>query len=461
MELEMKYIHNLTQEQKMILTQKMQQSIKILQMPVNELRDYIDNQFAENPVLDVEDNFLYSTENSNENLKEYDYKEMVKYLEFDNYGSQSYESYEDKVSPFNFISEKKSLKEYLHEQVSESNADKLIKKITDYLIESLDNRGYLEITIEEISEELNLGCELVEEGLNLLQNMEPYGIGARDINECLKLQLIHLNMKNEILFGIIDKYLGDIAENRYKNIAKEYDISEREAQRYSDIIKKLEPKPSRGFFTGEDVKFIMPDAEIKEIEGQFYVIMNDNLLPKLSINNLYNNILNNNEKSKEAKYVKEKLDNAMLLIKSIEDRQSTLTKVLECIVKRQKEFLKHGTSYIVPMSLKEIAEEIKVHESTISRAIKDKFVLTSYGTIKVRDLFITGIINNDLGEDVSIIKIKNRIKEIISSEDKSKPFSDQKISEILNKENVNISRRTVAKYREGIGIKSSSKRKRL
>ncbi|MDD6796327.1 MAG: RNA polymerase factor sigma-54 [Clostridiaceae bacterium] len=451
----------LSQQQKMVLTQKMQQSIKILQMPINELRDYIYKEFEENPVLDLKKDFIEKKENNNENLKEYDYKEIVKYFEFDNYGSQSYENYEDAVSPFNFISEKKSLKIFLHEQISESSNDEIIGEIAHYLVENLDHRGYLEIDIEEISKELNIDIVTVEKALGFFQNLEPCGIGARDIKECICIQLRHLNIDNDILFDIVENYLEDIAENRYKNIAKNYKISEKEVQKYSDIIKKLEPKPSRGFFTGEDVKFIMPDAEIKEFNGEFYIIMNDRLLPKLTINNMYKTIIANNDKNNVTRYVQDKIDNALFLIKSIEQRKKTLRKVLEKIIIKQKPFLKHGTSYIKPMTLKEISEEIGMHESTVSRAIKNKYVLTSFGTIKIRDLFITGLTRDNAEEEVSVVQIKNKIKELIDLEDRKKPMSDQVISKILNEQNMNISRRTVAKYREAMGIKASSKRKRI
>lgn len=455
------YECKLNQEQKLVLTQQMQQSIKILQMPINDLRDYINMEFEENPVLNIKENVM-NTENVNKDLKEYDYKEMVKYLEFDNYVAQSYGYYDDEeVSPFNFISEKKSLKEYLYEQLRELYLDPLLTKVAEYIIESLDNRGYLEISIKEISKELKLECSIVEKGLKVVQELEPYGIGARDLKECLKLQLTHLCLLNKPIEYMVDNSLMDIAEGKYKKIAEELGIQPREAQRYGDIIKKLEPKPSRGFFTGDEVKFIITDAEIRNVDGEYFIIMNDKILPKLSINSTYKQAINNEDNTETGEYIKDKLNKAMLLLKGIEQRRNTLYSILEKIIEKQKGFFREGINKLKPMTLKEIAEDIGAHESTVSRAVKDKYILTSFGTIKLKDLFTTGISSHGGNGDTSVINLKNKIKEFIDNEDKYKPLSDQDICDRLNNESFNISRRTVAKYREEMGILSSSKRKRV
>lgn len=458
----MDYTYNLTQEQKLIMTQEMQLSIRVLQMSVNDLREYINTEFAENPILDIKEDIINNTTNTNEKLDKYDYKEMIKYLEFDNYGAQSYGSYdEEEVSPFNFISEKKSLKEFLHEQIIELGEDKLTKEIADYIIESLDHRGYLEISVEEISEELNIDIDTVNDALEVVQDLEPYGIGARNLIECLTIQLVNLGFIDDNLEKMVNNNLEDIANSKYTKIAKELGISPREAQRYGDIIRKLEPKPSRGFYTGEEVKFIIPDAEIRNIQDEFYIIMNDKIVPSLSINNAYKKVINSNENGEASEYVKDKLNKAMFLIKSIEQRRSTLYNVLEKIIEKQKEFFEKGRNYLKPMTLKEVSEAMDVHESTVSRAIKDKYILTNFGTVKIKDLFVSGISLKKSDEDIAVVKIKNRIKELIDNEDKKKPLSDQYISDILNEGNITISRRTVAKYREEIGIQSSTKRKRL
>jgi len=332
--------------------------------------------------------------------------------------------------------------------------------ICKYIVESLDNRGYLEISIEELAEELNISKEIIEQALKLVQSLEPYGIGARNIKECLFIQSSKLNILDEIIEKIISNHLENIAENKYELVGKDLNISPREAQRYGDLIKKLEPKPSRGFYTGEEVNYIIPDAEIKNIDGEFFILMNESVLPRLMINKTYKDVLQNNRDLETNAYVKDKINQALFLIKSIEQRKNTLYKVLECVINKQKDFFKFGKQYIKPLTLKEVAEIIEVHDSTVSRAIKDKYVLTSYGTIKIKDLFANGLSSNN-NDDMATIKIKNEIKRIIDEENKGKPLSDQIISSMLGDKNMNISRRTVAKYREELGIKASSMRKRL
>ena len=459
--MKMEYSMNLTQEQRLVMTQEMQMSIKMLQMSVNDLREYIDKEFEENPILDIKDTSQEKSSISEEKfMDKYDYKEMIKYFEFDNYGAQSYGNYDnDELSPFNFISEKKSLKEYLHEQLMEVYIDEYTLEIGDYIIENLDHRGYLECDLNQICNELKISEEKGEEVLKIVQDLEPYGIGARNIKECLLIQLNKLALDDDIIVKMVEENLEDIAENRYGVIAKKLNISPREAQRYGDIIKRLEPKPSRGFYTGEEVKFIIPDAAIRELDGEFIIIMNDSVVPKLSINKTYKDVLTYNDEI-ASNYVKDRLNKALFLIKSIEQRRSTLYKVLEIIIRKQREYFEKGYNFLKPMTLKEIAEELQVHESTISRAVKDKYVLTDRGTVKIKDLFTTSISSLN-SEDTGVIKIKNKIKGIIESEDKKKPYSDQNISDKLKENGMNISRRTVAKYREEMQIRSSSKRKRL
>jgi len=449
----------------LILTQNMQQSIKLLQMSLHDLREYIDNEYSENPVLEVNEEIIsYDDAQTNEEMNtedRYDHKKIVEELYSDNYKDRSEKSYSgEDVSPLNFIEKKVSLKDYLQEQLVEVNIDQYMLTICQYIVESLDDRGYLEISIEELAEELNISEEIVGEALKLVQSLEPYGIGARNIKECLLIQSLKLNILDNIIEKIILNHLENIADNKYEVVGKDLNISPREAQRYGDLIKKLEPKPSRGFYTGEEVNYIIPDAEIKNIDGEFFILMNESVLPRLIINKTYRDVLQGNQDSETNAYVKDKINQALFLIKSIDQRKNTLHKVLECVIDKQKDFFKFGKQYIKPLILKEVAEILEVHDSTVSRAIKDKYVLTSYGTIKIKDLFASGVSSSN-NDDMATIKIKNEIKRIIDAENKGKPLSDQIISSMLGDKNMNISRRTVAKYREEIGIKASSMRKRL
>ena len=455
------YSMKMTQQQKMIMTQNMQQSIKLLQMSLHDLREYIDNEYSENPILEISDHSSLNNDVQISDLEKYNAEKIAEEMDYDSYKDKPERSYSNEdVSPLNFIEEKKSLKEYLHEQLLEVNEDAYTIMIAKYIVESLDGRGYLEIPIEELAAELRISSEDVAKGLKLVQSLEPYGIGARNIKECLIIQSINLNILDDNIEKIIQDHLEDVAVNRYEAIGKALKISPREAQRYGDLIKKLEPKPSRGFYTGEEVSYIIPDAEIKNIDGEFYIIMNEGVLPKLMINKTYRDVLKSGKDNEINSYVKEKVNRARFLIKAIEDRMNTLYRVLECLIDRQKEFFEKGYSYIKPLTLKEVSSKLQIHDSTVSRTIKDKYILTSYGTIKIKDLFANGLTNNSC-EDLSTIKIKDEIKKIVQEENKAKPLSDQIISTMLEEKNMKISRRTVAKYREELGIKSSSMRKRL
>lgn len=448
---------NLTQEQKLIMTQEMQLSVKLLQMSSFELQEYVEKEVQENPVLDAK-----VGASSNEEHKEIDYKQLIKYFEFDNYSHHNYEKNDDEeVSPFNFISEKKSLKEYLQEQIRDLNEKDYVKAVCLYIVENIDARGYLDISDKEIMEELKISKKLTDYCIEVIQSLEPDGIGAKDLKECLKIQINKKGLEDENIYKIVDEYLELLAENKYNVIAKHLNIDVKKAQEYGDIIKSLRPRPSSGFYTGEDVKYIVPDAQIRKIDNEYYIIMNEDVTPKLSINAMYKEIIQNENDKNAVDYVKEKLNSAIFLIKSIQHRKSTIYRVLEKILELQRDYFEYGNKYLKPMTLKEISESLEMHESTVSRAIRDKYIYTNSGTIKIKDLFTTGLSKSSTGEDVSTKIIKDAIKDLIDKENKEKPLSDQAICDILTDKGMNISRRTVAKYREEIGIKSSKGRKRF
>lgn len=448
----------LKQEQKLALTQTMKQSINILQMPINDLIDFIDKEFEENPVLEGE---FKEGEFSNNDTSE-NYKEMINYLNSNNYNSGINNYYnEDEVDQFSFISEKKSLKDFLFNQLIEINIKKDLKNIIKYMIEAIDNNGYLSEDIESISREINVDIDLCQEALAILQGFEPVGIGARDLKECLLIQAKRKNILDKNLENIILDYIEYIAENKYNYISKKLSITEKRVQDYADIIKTLEPKPSRGYYCGEDVNFIIPDAYVVKIGKEYNVILNNGIVPTLRVSDTYISFINKEDSSSEKKYVEEKIGNAINLIKNINQRNTTLVSVINAIINRQIDYFDKGLDFLKPMTLKDISEDLGFHESTISRAVKDKYIATQSGTIKLKNLFTQKINNNYAYEEKSVINIKNKIKDLISKEDKKKPISDQIICNILNEENFNISRRTVAKYREELGIKSSSKRKRI
>lgn len=453
--MKMEFGLHLTQQQKLVMTQQMQLSVKILQMSAYELNQYIDKEILENPVIDFQ---------CNESYKEtFDYKHLIKYFEYNRNMYINENNIEEKISPFNFITSKKTLKEFLKEQLLYIDTEENIKKVCVYVIESLDERGYLGSTVDEIAREIGVSVQKTEEAISIVQGFEPCGVAARDIKECLKIQLKNKAIIDDKIYFIVDSCLEYLANNKYSQIAKKLNITTKKAQEYGDIIKSLEPKPSRGFYNGEKTKYIVPDAYINKIGYEYYIIMNDDIITKLNINSKYKQIINSSKNEYDDEivdYVKNKISNAIFLIKSIEHRKNTLYTVLREIIKIQKDYFDYGDSYLRPMTLKDISDAIGIHESTVSRAIKDKYIRTNNTTIKIKDLFTSGIYLKNGSESISRTSIKGMIEDIINKEDKNKPLSDEKISRILKEKNMNISRRTVTKYREELGIVSSSKRKR-
>ena len=361
------------QQQKLVMTQQMKISINILQMASYDLREYINREYEENPIIEyqcTEEYIQYKNEESI--LKEKSSDEQ--------YGQ--YKQYRKEIKNENIISIKdKTLKEFLYEQMGEIDLTTEMKKVISYMIECLDERGYLNEDVSYIAKVLNIKVDIVQKSLEVLQGFDPVGIAAKDIKQCLKLQVKDLQFINEKerkhIYKVIDNYILDVAEGKLEELSSKMKIEEDEVKRYIDIIKKLEPKPSRGFYIGDEIKYIIPDAEIKKENGQYIVLMNNEILPKISINK----------------------------------------ELIESIVLKDKE----SASYILKI--------VKYIHQSEERAVGETYV-------------------------------KRLIKEIIEKEDKTSPVSDQEISDRLLKNTLHISRRTVAKYREQMGIISSNKRKK-
>lgn len=443
----------LSQEQKLVMTMQMQQSIKILQMSSYELNEYIEKELEENIVLDKDDSF------DRDIIK---YKEIIKNLGENNYSDNYFPSNEkDEVSPFNLISEKKTLKDYLKEQVTYSSINKNDQLICKYIIDNLDGRGYLEENIiEELIMDLQIDREKAESCLKFVQSLEPIGIGCRTLSECLNIQLSKKGYNDTILKELIDKYLIELSQGKYRLLSEKLKISIKQVQEYEDLIKTLEPKPSRGYFTGEAIGYIFPDVYIKKIDEDFVVITNENLFPNLKVNGIYKDVINQSHDKEAIKYVKEKIESALYLVKSIESRKNTICRVVEEIIKYQKEYFEGKEKNLKPMTIKNIANSLEMHESTISRAVKDKYVVMHTGEIKkIKDFFANYV--NVSNNQISAEYVKTIIKDTIDKENKLKPLSDEKICNILSEKGIEISRRTIAKYRDEMNIKSSAQRKRV
>jgi RNA polymerase sigma-54 factor len=370
------------------------------------------------------------------------------------------EKREEETSFENFVSSPPSLQEHLMMQLHLSNVSKIGFKIGEFLIGNLDKRGYLAISTREAAELLRVPEEEVERVLKLIQTFEPAGVGARNLKECLLIQVEQKNIDSPNIRRLIENHLKDLAEARYTRIAEALNITLAEVQRLKDLILTLDPKPGRNFSATNDTQYIVPDAIIQKVGDEYVVVMNDTIAPRLSINPYYRSLLYSEDKeSTISKFLAHKLDSALWLIKSIEQRRITLSKVIKSIVDVQRDFLDYGITCLKPLTLKQIADKIGVHESTVSRAISGKYVQTPRGLFELKFFFKNGLENVD-GSSISSESIKKMIKEMVAGEDPYNPLSDQKIADNLKKKGIVISRRTVAKYREETGIPSSAKRKR-
>jgi len=456
--LRLNYDLTLEQSQKLIMTPELRQAIQLLQYTSLELNSYLKREMEENPLLELEG--PSDDSQSMETLKDekdIDWKEFL-----ESYDDISYRSEVDRsrkeYSFENFVSYTPSLKDYLIEQLNMISLDSAEYRIADYIIQNINSNGYLDSTVVEMASQLQVSEEEVEAVLTVIQSFEPYGVGARSLKECLLIQV--RDEKDFLIKRVISDHLEDIASNKIASIAKDLDITIQKAQEYVDFIKCLEPKPGRTFRgDGDDTRYITPDASIEEIDGEYVIFINDVTGPRLNINQYYKSLLKDGGDVETTEFLQEKLNSAMWLIKSIEQRRQTLYKVVESILKYQKEFLIHGDKRLVPLTLKDVAEDIEMHESTISRATSGKYVQTPRGVFELKYFFTTGL-SGKSGE-VSATSVKSIIKGIIDSEDQKKPLSDQVISNILKERGMEVSRRTVAKYRDELKIPSSSRRRRF
>lgn len=449
----------LEQTQKLIMTQELRQAIQLLQFNSFELNQYLKNEIEENPMLELESG-LEEMEMVKElpNEREVDWKEFIEKYDDVSYKPQVDKNQEE-YSYESFISYEPTLKEYLLDQLNLVKIDEKKYIIAEYIIQSIDENGYLKSTVEEIAYLLGASLAQVEEALRLVQSFEPTGVGARDLKECLLIQ-VRERGKEPFVERIIKDYLEDLGYNRIIKISKELDVNINKVQKACDYIKTLEPKPGRTFGHGSAnrVRYIIPDATIEFIEGELLIRINDITGPRLNINSFYKNLIRNSS-DEATEFLSERLNSALWIIKSIEQRRQTIYKVVESIVKFQRKFFTSGEKALVPLTLKDVAEDIDMHESTVSRATNGKYVQTPKGLFELKYFFSSSIGGTD--GDQSSIGIKMMIKNLIEEEDPKKPLSDQKITDLLNEKGTNISRRTVAKYRNEMEIPSSTRRRRF
>jgi RNA polymerase sigma-54 factor len=378
----------------------------------------------------------------------------------DDHEERSLVSQEDREDlPFeNVVRTQVSLADHLEEQLRFATEDVAVRRIGAEIIGNLDEDGYLRADLEEIAQRCSVTADEAAKVLELVQGFDPPGVAARSIQECLLLQLRRDPLPDPVSVEIIEAHFDDLSRRRYQDIARAMKLSLDRIMESVEEIMGLEPKPGRRF-GGNDSRYIVPDVFVYKLGNEYTVVLNEDGIPRLRVNGLYRSLLKTAGSGDEAKqYVEQKLRSALWLIKSVDQRQRTLRKVTQSIVKFQRDFLDRGLSHLRPLSLRDVGEDIGMHESTISRVTTNKYVETPQGLFELKYFFHSGIASGD-GEMVSSVSVKKMIQDILAAEDPAKPQSDQEVAQALQKRGLTIARRTVAKYREELGILPSHQRR--
>ncbi|NLF47698.1 MAG: RNA polymerase factor sigma-54 [Clostridiales bacterium] len=458
------YDLTIEQSQKLVMTPELIQAIQILQFNTQELDSYVQDQLLSNPVLETSQTEEGGTEEERKSFDEQTdtLREYIRERGYDEtgYKQPQYANDDKDYSYEQYVSAEITLPEHLMFQLQFASGNKTCRKIGRYIIESLDENGYMTLEDEEIAAAVETCVKNVKKVVNLIQTFEPMGVGARDLGQCLLIQLKSKDLYNEKYKSMITEHIEDLAGNRLGQIAKDLGISVKEVQEMSDVIKSLEPKPGRQFAGQTETRYIVPDVFVEKTEEGYSVTTNDTSIPKLMVSSYYEKVLResgNDEKLNE--YLSERFNSALWLIKSIEQRKQTIINVVTSIVKFQKEYFDNGDKYLKTLTLRQVADDVGIHESTVSRSINGKYMQSPRGVFELKYFFSGGVFG-DQGEGISSNSIKTHIKEIIDKEDIKAPYSDQSLAMILKERGIEISRRTIAKYRDEMGISSSSKRKR-
>jgi RNA polymerase sigma-54 factor len=417
-----------------------------------------ENGFEENHNLDFEGETENFDDVKTDAFEEIDYgREFQDYLD-PGYKTQEIEYKEDAPSFEQFLSRSESLTEHLEWQVNLLQIDEGTEDAAYAIIGNLDADGRLNATDEEIAEMCACSLETVEQARQVVLKLEPVGCGARNVKECLLAQLEANGEGKSLAADLVQNHLEDLQPHRLQHLSKDTGVELHALNEEINKIRILDPYPGRRYSSEEPI-YVAPEVYIEKVENEFVIYFTDDGSPRLRISNTYQQLLGEQETSKETKdFIKDKVRSAVDLLRNIEHRRQTIYRVVECIVERQRDFLNHGVEHLKPMMLKDVAEDIGMHLSTISRVVNRKYAHTPQGVIELRRFFSEGMLNED-GEEVSTRILKLRIKKMIEEEDTKKPLTDDEIAKVLSKEGVKLSRRTVAKYRDQMQIPGSRERK--
>ncbi len=430
------------QSMNLVMTTELRQAIAILQVPSYELTSYLQEQALENPLIEIaEPKGMFTT--------------LKKSVRKNGMNSRT----DEKHHLEHLIIEKETLFDYLYKQSILLPIEEQELKLFQFLLLSVDESGYLTISAQETAARFKTTLKKCEELISLLQTLEPVGIGARDLRECLLLQLREQQLEHTLSYIIVDQHLDLLADRKMKTLASILDVTPQEVEKAADFLQTLEPRPGAAFSPVNDQAYLYPDVSVTEENGKFHIAVNEQYSPTLKLNDSYGSFLNG--KNATSKFLDDSFQKFNWLKKALEQRKETLLNITKEIVRVQETyFLTFDKSDLIPLTLKEVADEIGVHESTVSRAVKNKVLQTSKGAVELKSFFTAKIFTQD-GGSASATSAKIEIKKLVDNEDKQKPLSDQMLAALLEKNSgLSISRRTVAKYREELNIPSSSKRKR-
>lgn len=449
---------NMNLSQHLAMTMKLRQAIQILQLSAQDLRAAIEKEYLENPALEIEydkADLVGPLDKHSDPYRAEDISALADYLGGDSqephYFTDDIDRGLEAAAPVDI-----TLEDELLEQVNFLFRDEAEKAIAVFIVGCIDSRGYLALPVEEIARAMQASEEAVLSVLERIQELEPAGVGARSLAECLRIQAEQQGIYEGLVAALIDHHLDEVAQGRIKAIAEAEKVGPEDVQMAVDILRTLNPKPGSAY-GGETSNYITPDVLVQKLDGGYRVTMNDSYVPHLHISALYREAAGFDEETQ--KYISQRLSSAFWLIKSIEQRRVTICHVVEEIVRRQQEALEQGMNHLKPMTMKEVADSIGVHESTVSRAVANKFAEFPLGVVALKKFFTVNLAASSEEEFIAD-QVRAAMEEIIRSEDARKPYSDQKITALLAERGMKLSRRTVMKYREQLGIPSSVKRKR-
>ena len=452
---------NVELAQKLVMTPQLCQAITILQLSATELADLVQQELLDNPVLDQKELPRHDNIELPQALKPErtpDYFDWADY--FNENGSRNYYQASGLVEPegSDVPDCGTSLHDHLSLQLDFAALSPVERSVGKFIIGCIDDNGYFTVTVEEAASLLRKDTATVERVLQVIQSFDPSGVGARDLRECLHIQLRSRGISDPVVDGLVDAYLEEAASGRFAWIAGKLGVTVEAVRRAMQFIRTLDPKPGSSISGAAPCSYVTPDVTVRSIDGEYVIIINETRVPSLHVNPYYRRLVRETD-GETRRFLEGRIGAAVWLIRSIEQRRQTLYRLMETLIELQRPFFDHGANQLRPMTMKQVADQLGVHESTVSRATANKYVDTPHGLFSLRSFFSAGVSGVD-GSTLSATRVKREIRDLIAKEEPTRPYSDQAITEMLTRRGIAVSRRTVAKYREELEIMPSCRRKK-